>query len=329
MTTSTARIFLPSGTYEGDFPGTVPLFEASLSPSTVEVGGVVTLTVNGPVVSREWRRNGVAISGATGTTYTTVSADEDTLLTCYVVPLGAQEPVEAGPVTVEEAAVAGSAYTFLATGENTGTTADQLLTTLTAVDYDRKIVVQASFWWQSTATFDAAAEWQLQLGAITGTTHYTSDSRTRGAFVYVISVPANTSGELRLVRTSAESNRNMRRPSWQIGEIPNSYTLETAVVVLDRALNTGANVSQSVAEGAGVIVGAVHSGDVAERVVTWSSPVESVFYLRSGDGVNGATHSHGYIPTVSAGTQTLTTAVSGEATNQVDLTYSIEIVPGA
>jgi hypothetical protein len=112
MTTSTARIFLPDGTYGGDFPGTVPLFEASVSPLTVEVGGVVTLTVNGPVVSREWRRNGVAISGATGTTYTTVEADEDTSLTCYVVPLGAQEPVEAGPVSVTESAAPPDTWTL-------------------------------------------------------------------------------------------------------------------------------------------------------------------------------------------------------------------------
>jgi hypothetical protein len=328
MTTSTARIFLRDGTYQGDFPGTVPPFEASLSPSTVEVGGVVTLTVNGPVVSREWRRNGVAISGATGTTYTTVEADEDTSLTCYVVPLGAQEPVEVGPVTVTEASVAGSAYTFLATGANDGPTNNQLLTNLSAVAYDRKIVVQANFGWQSTVDFDRTTEWRLELGAITGTTHYTSADRLKGAHVYVISVPASTSGDLRLVRTSAESNRNMRRPSWQIGEIPNSHTLEAPVIVQDRALNTGANVSQSVAEGAGVIVSAVHAGAQAGRVVTWSSPAESVFYLRTDDGVMAATHSFGYIPTVSAGTQTLTTTVSGETTNQVDLTYSIEIVPG-
>jgi hypothetical protein len=326
--TNIARIFLPIGSYTGDFPGVVPGFTASLSPSTLTVGGVVTLTTNGPVVSREWRRDGVAIPEATGATYTTVSADANTSLTCYVVPLGLQEPEETSSVSVTSAESAGDAYTFISTGENTGSTANQLLTNLTAVDYDRKIVVQVSFWWQTSSAFDFAAEWQLQLGELTGTTHYTSGDRLKGAHVHVISVPANTSGELRLLRTSAESQRAMRRPSWQIGEIPNNYTLEAPVVVLDRALNTGANVSQAVAEGAGVLVGAVHKLANAARVVTWSSPVESVSYLRTDDGVNAATHSFGYISSVSAGTQTLTTTVSGETTNDVDLTYSIEIVPG-
>ena len=68
------------------FAGVVPLAPISLTLPTINgntpVGSVLTTTPGTwagdpvPVITRQWRRGGIAIAGATGTSYTTVEADE-------------------------------------------------------------------------------------------------------------------------------------------------------------------------------------------------------------------------------------------------------------
>lgn len=95
-----ARFFLPAGSYTGDFPGSVPTFTASITETSLTVGQTASLTVNGPVSSRQWRLNGGNISGATGATYVTAAAGS---LDCIVTPLGVQPQVTTAAVTVAAA----------------------------------------------------------------------------------------------------------------------------------------------------------------------------------------------------------------------------------
>jgi hypothetical protein len=92
-----ARFFVPPGSITGDFPGVVPVFTASITQASLEVGNNATLTVNGPVQSYQWRLNGVDISGATSASYTTTAVGS---LACIVDPLGPQAPVTTAAVAV-------------------------------------------------------------------------------------------------------------------------------------------------------------------------------------------------------------------------------------
>jgi hypothetical protein len=87
---------------------------------TRKVGSTLTGTdgtwVGTPTLTREWRRDGVAISGATGSTYTLTPADDLTEITLAVTPFGIEAaaavsdaaPIKApAPVNVTPAAIAG------------------------------------------------------------------------------------------------------------------------------------------------------------------------------------------------------------------------------
>lgn len=75
------------GTSSGPTNTVAPL----ITYSEPAILGSVLSTTNGTwngtgtiTYARQWRRNGAAISGQTGTTYTLVEADDDKLITCRV-----------------------------------------------------------------------------------------------------------------------------------------------------------------------------------------------------------------------------------------------------
>lgn len=149
-------------------------------------------------------------------------------------------------------------------------------------------------------------------------------NRLKGGWVYSATVPAGTSGAIR-VRNTVNEWSNV---SAFIVEAPSAATLGAPTEVNDIAQNGSADISQTAAAGSYIVVWAQsRREDGAETGATsWSANVEEEVAFQFTNYPNGGVEaSYGIVKNVSAGTVTITASRSGETGNQIDIWRSYEI----
>jgi hypothetical protein len=197
MKNSAATVAVAKGTFSAQ---PTPVITGETTPS--RVGQRLTAsagrwTPNESAVTYQWKRAGVAIAGATGTTYDTVAADLNKAIT--VTATATLAGYVDGPSTSLARTISAGIFTASVTPTTTGTTA--VNGTLTAVPGE----------WTPVATF--TYQWKRAGVNITGATASTYVLRPEDADrKLTVVVTGSRSGYTSIVTTSAETATIARIP---------------------------------------------------------------------------------------------------------------------
>ncbi len=189
--TSASTVAVVKGTFSAK---PTPTISGSTTPS--QVGQLLTASVGRwtpleSAVTYQWKRNGVAIAGATGTTYTTVAADLSTAIT--VTATGTLAGYVDGPSTSAARTISAGIFSASPTPLISGTAA--VNATLTAAPGD----------WAPAPTL--AYQWKREGTAIVGATSSTYVLKPEDADKKItVVVTGSRAGYTSISRTSAQTD---------------------------------------------------------------------------------------------------------------------------